>query len=47
MTNEEIKKTLENQLQLLSERSESAYTDELPRITHAMAEIVVLLSIHP
>lgn len=39
-----IKETLEKQLQLLSERSKDALPVELPGISHAMVEIVILLS---
>lgn len=43
MTNEEIKKTLEKQLQLLSERSDAAEGKDLVAMTLAMAEIAKLL----
>lgn len=36
---EEIKRTLEKQLQLLSERSKEN-PDELPELTHAMVEVI-------
>lgn len=41
---EEIKETLERQLELLSERSEEPGSD-LPALTHAMIEIIALLRI--
>lgn len=43
MTNEEIKKTLEKQLQLLSERSDGATGKDLVEMSVAMAEIAKLL----
>lgn len=43
---EEIKITLKKQLELLSERSNEPGSD-LPVLTHAMMEIITLLSIAP
>ncbi|MCI6958960.1 MAG: hypothetical protein MR743_03730 [Oscillospiraceae bacterium] len=43
MSNEEIKKTLEKQLQLLSERSDGATGKDLVEMSVAMAEIAKLL----
>lgn len=43
MTNEEIKKTLEKQLQLLSKRSDGANGKDLVEMSVAMAEIAKLL----
>lgn len=45
MTYEKVKETLEKQLQLLSERSESVYDGtELRELTDAMCQVVVLAS---
>ncbi len=43
MTNEEIKKTLEKQLQLLSERAKTAPDPLLIELSHQMVEIARLL----
>lgn len=45
MTNEEIKKTLEKQLQLLSKRSEDAPPETLCELTEAMVQIAKLFII--
>ena len=42
-TNEEIRETLQKQIQLLSERSEKPDSD-LPALTHAIVEIVTAIS---
>lgn len=47
MTNEEIKKTLEKQLQLLSERSDGATGKDLVEMSVAMVQIARFLMPFP
>lgn len=44
MSETEIRKILEKQLQLLSEYSEKGCPDELPALTNSMIQLVILLS---
>lgn len=43
MNKQEVKEILAKQLQLLSEKSEDALTEELPALTNAMVTIAAII----